>query len=420
MLRMPLTGAIICLVLVQFVNSAPRNVDDVAKKVCQNKPAEIIFLMDSSSSIWYIDFAKQINFVSDMVDHFEIGPDKTRIGVGSFAYKYRPNFGLDSYDNAEDIKTAIKAIPQYLGGTYTYDALDGVRTRALDKDIVRAGVVKIVIVLTDGESYNAHKTKVAAMKLKEDAVVFAVGIGEKTDDQELRAIASEPSDEYLFHVGNYGLLDTIKEALAVTACKVELNDGEYAEVNRGPACGAERSADVMFLMEPKELGVTNTLEITEFIADLTNDFNTENGNIRVGMQTSHCGTGNVELGEYTEGEELAKAFKNTPVSSMGHMVKRLRIHSYTEENGGRDSARHMAVIFVDDALFDPEAVIKEAKRSKHQDVELFVVAIGDSVVDSELESLVSHPTDRHIIRVNSYEDLKLSKPKFLEQFCVGL
>lgn len=60
----------------------------------------------------------------------------------------------------------MEAIPHYLGGTYTFDALDGVRTQGLRKEVVREGVTKIVIVITDGESYNEVKTKAAAMRLK--------------------------------------------------------------------------------------------------------------------------------------------------------------------------------------------------------------------------------------------------------------
>ncbi|KAH3705220.1 collagen alpha-1(XII) chain-like [Dreissena polymorpha] len=409
-----------CLLMVVVVSSAPTNVDmkDEVLSVCQGKPAELFFLLDSSSSIWSVDFRKQIRFVSDMVDNFEVGPNKTRIGVASFSYHYRENIELDTYDDANSVKKAIDVIPQYFGGTYTFDALDGVRTRGLRGEVVRPGVVKIVIVLTDGQSYNEEKTKAAAMKLKEEAIVFAIGIGSKTDRDELVAIATEPTDKHVFEVGNYGLLDTIKERLAITACEAEMND--FAAALTKPPCGATNMADVMFLMEPAELGTANTVKITEFVSGLTEDFNMADGNVRIGLQTSHCGKGNIELGEYTESSELTKAMTNSRVSNLGHMIKQLRTYSYKEENGGRDRARHMAVVFVDDALFDPKEVLDEARRTKHHDVELFVVAIGDSVVDSELEALCSAPADRHILRVKSYDELKLSKPEFLHKFCTGL
>ena len=50
-------------------------------------------------------------------------------------------------------------------------------------------------------------------------VVFAIGIGGNTNRKELEAIASEPTDQFLFEVDNYGLLDTIKNTFSVKACE---------------------------------------------------------------------------------------------------------------------------------------------------------------------------------------------------------
>lgn len=407
--------AVICLIVVTGVMTAPTK--ESPNKVCGGKPAELFFLMDSSSSIWSVDFKKQLNFVSDVIDIFDIGPNKTRVGVSSFSYRYHENIELDTYDTKEQIQAAVKTIPQYLGGTYTYDALDGVRTRGLNKNIVRPGVTRILIVLTDGESYNAEKTKIAAAKLKEDGItVFAVGIGGQTDQSELAAIASEPKDKYMYQVGNYELLTTIKENLAMTACEAE----DQKDLASAPACGRTNLADVMFLVDPAEVGASHTSQIYEFIGGLLPDFNMANDNIRVGLESRNCGADNIDLGQYTDQGELTKAFRSTQVSGLPHMLKKLRTHAYTEENGGRDKARHMAVIFVDDRLFDPKTVLNEARRTKNYDVEIFVVAIGDSVVEDELRTLCSSPTDRHYIKVASYDELNALKPEFLEKLCHGL
>lgn len=71
---------------------------------CKGKPAEIFFLLDSSSSIWIVDFRKQLKFVSDLLDSFDLGPNSTRVGVASFSYRYYENIRLGLYDNVDDIK----------------------------------------------------------------------------------------------------------------------------------------------------------------------------------------------------------------------------------------------------------------------------------------------------------------------------
>lgn len=138
---------------------------------CKGKPAEVFFLLDSSSSIWIVDFRKQLKFVSELVENFDIGPDSTRVGVASFSNRYHENFALGTYSNVKDIQRAVQAIPHYTGNTYTFDALDGVRRSGLRENVVRPGVTKIVVVLTDGASQDPKLTEEAAMKLKVSTTV---------------------------------------------------------------------------------------------------------------------------------------------------------------------------------------------------------------------------------------------------------
>ena len=133
---------------------------------CNGKPAELYFLLDSSSSIWSVDFTTMKTFVNEVINIFDVSPTHTRVGAGSFSDKFREDFSLLRHNNKTETKEAVSEITQMLGGTYTYDALDGVRSKGLNKDIVRPGVVRIAIVITDGESNDKQRTKEAARKLK--------------------------------------------------------------------------------------------------------------------------------------------------------------------------------------------------------------------------------------------------------------
>ncbi|KAL4227331.1 von Willebrand factor (vWF) type A domain [Mactra antiquata] len=403
----------VVLTVIIVVQSAPSKIQKV-KKACGSKPAEIFFLLDSSSSIYILDFEIQLEFVNNVIDAFDIGPNATRIGVASYSNKYYPNFGLNTYDNKKDIKNAVSKISHKLGGTYTYEALDGVRKNGLNEENTRPGVTRILIVLTDGESYDEEETKKAALKVKEEGiVVFAVGIGNQIDRHELESIASEPKEKYLFEVGKFGLLDSVKEKLAIKACEVE-------DAPAGPACGQNNPADIMFLVDPVAVGEAHTQVIYEYISDLLPEFNFNKNHIKVGLESQNCGAGTLNLRHYPDYTEIEKSLRHIEISGLPRMLKKLRTHSYKPEHGGRDHARHMAVLFVDDKLFDPKSVLDQARRSKLYDVELFVVAIGDTVVDDELFTLCSSSVDRHLIRVPSYADLKASKPEFLEKLCHGL
>lgn len=46
---------------------------------CQGKEADIVFVIDMSSSIWSEFFKEQMVFVADLIDNFDIDSGKTQV-----------------------------------------------------------------------------------------------------------------------------------------------------------------------------------------------------------------------------------------------------------------------------------------------------------------------------------------------------
>ena len=186
-----------------------------------DKQAEVFFLVEASSNIWHEDFEKQLIFVSDVIDSFEIGPENIRVGVATFSDMYKQEISLGDDNNKESLQAAVKKIYQILGGTRTDTALEGVRTQGLTSTVVRQDVARIAIVIANRESDYPDRTETEAEQLKEDGVVvFAVGIG---DIVELKDIVSEPAVKYLYNTGSYNDLNAIlKEQLAKKICQGKL------------------------------------------------------------------------------------------------------------------------------------------------------------------------------------------------------
>ena len=85
---------------------------------------------------------------------------------------------------------------------------------------MRDGVVKIAVVITDGKSHDVEATRDEARLLREaGAHVFAIGVGSQFVKEELRLIASRPSDEFVFTVENYRALAQIRHMLALKTCQ---------------------------------------------------------------------------------------------------------------------------------------------------------------------------------------------------------
>lgn len=51
---------------------------------CGNNPADIVFVLDESGSIWGPDFDRQISFVENVISIFDISEGNTNFGVLTF------------------------------------------------------------------------------------------------------------------------------------------------------------------------------------------------------------------------------------------------------------------------------------------------------------------------------------------------
>ena len=179
----------------------------------------MVFAVDASGSIWGPDFKRQLHFIQNIVESFEVSLEGTRVGVLTFGNKPSKQFDLGRYENEADLKAAIGEIKQSRGTTNTADALHRVRTHFFGHN-VRDGVMKIVIVITDGRSDDPDATAhQAALARQAGMHIFAIGVGRNVDHDELEAIASRPTGSSIFTVDTFRALHQIKTLLAKRTCE---------------------------------------------------------------------------------------------------------------------------------------------------------------------------------------------------------
>ena len=168
-----------------------------------------------------------------MVRSFTIGKDDTNVALVLYSKKAQVVFKLDKYYKTDDIVQAIEKMSYPNGGTKTGYALDKVRKdvfKKIKKD--RESVPKVVLVLTDGLSQDDVEDP--AKKLRdEDATIISLGVGCCYDDQELKAMATDPDEQHVFEV-SFSALSEIKGLVREQICTGELRT-LYAKIN-GLAC----------------------------------------------------------------------------------------------------------------------------------------------------------------------------------------
>lgn len=184
---------------------------------CGQKPADILFVLDSSDSEGPDNFQTMLTFVKNFALQFPIGPRNVQFSVVTFSSDVAPQFYFNTYHTRHEVIRAIQST-SYLGtGTNTSAALQFAREESFKPEHgARVNASKIVIVITDGHSIDQAATSHEASELHKVAEVFAIGVGPDVDQTELKAIASGRS--HIVQVNSFDLLKTIQTQLTDSAC----------------------------------------------------------------------------------------------------------------------------------------------------------------------------------------------------------
>uniref|UniRef100_A0A8C0INJ0 VWFA domain-containing protein n=1 Tax=Chelonoidis abingdonii TaxID=106734 RepID=A0A8C0INJ0_CHEAB len=168
--------------------------------------ADIVFLVDTSTSIGRENFQKVKNFLYTLVSSLNVSSDQIRVGLAQYSNKTFRVFLLNQYSLKSDILEQIQNLPYRSGGSYTGTALDFVRTTYFTESAgsrVLENVPQIVILITDGESND--EVKIPANKLKARGIsVYVIGINVQ-DTTKLQEIANKPLNKFLFSIDSYDL-----------------------------------------------------------------------------------------------------------------------------------------------------------------------------------------------------------------------
>ncbi|XP_056009991.1 uncharacterized protein LOC125679923 isoform X3 [Ostrea edulis] len=193
-----------------------REIQQAFEKVFKggNNTAEVMFLLDCSTSVTPMCFHHLTQFVKSVVESFTIGPDNVRVGVIPYSDDVYQTFGINRYNLTHQICAAIDNINHREGLTRTDLALKEMKKMFM---CARPGVQKIGIVITDGKSSSPERTLQTARHVREDNVnILTIGVGSQVDLGELRHIASSESNVY--SVYDYSCIHRLTDVIARRTC----------------------------------------------------------------------------------------------------------------------------------------------------------------------------------------------------------
>ncbi|XP_022334936.2 matrilin-1-like [Crassostrea virginica] len=389
-------------------------VEDKIKKYCEKKPSDILFVIDSSSSIWPPHFQDILKFTIKVLNLFDVSPNKTRIGVIIFSDDVSTVLHLDNQLNSTELKNTISNIHQLKGGTETGKALKHARENEFNEKYNRkTDASKVIILLTDGQSIRPEDTSVEANKLKEENItVFVIGIGNRTDKRELSVVASSPRHQY--NLQDYNALTTIKNMLVVKTCTVhfQIQDSPFEDLDEDEETCWETARDVMFVFDSPTIGTHKTKIIRKAITEMFRLMVIGSNQTRAGVLSNYCPT-DLDTG-LQEQESFLRSLNRQPTDGLKRLLRILRTRGYQQTSD--KPVKQVGVIFLDREEHDSHDVIEEARRAARTR-RLFVITIGNRVPTHTVESLCSDFHHRCVFHVPQYNSLIQYIPDIMDMVC---
>lgn len=149
----------------------------ISKPDCQHGKADIIFVLDSSTSVGPENWKLQLQFVNDLTHPLKIGRKAVRVALVTFNTDTKIQFGFDRFTDSRSLQQAVRRIKFTEGVTFTGEALSLVLRKVVPK--MRPGVPRLLFLVTDGRPNGEVDPNEIASKLKRrDVKIFTVGIGD--------------------------------------------------------------------------------------------------------------------------------------------------------------------------------------------------------------------------------------------------
>ncbi|XP_078066306.1 collagen alpha-1(VII) chain-like [Mustelus asterias] len=209
------------------------------KAMCRNVfAADIVYLVDGSSSIGRVNFEEVKDFIEATIHPFVnvIGQSAVRVGLVQYSDDPRVEFSFEDHGNGSQILTAIRNLRYKGGNTRTGAGLKYIADNFFGSVRLRRSVPKIAILITDGKSQD--NVDRPALKLRsQDVKLFAVGI-KNADKKELDDITSTPAKEYSFFVNDFKILRTLTPLVSRRVCSITggaLDAPDATQVPGGPS-----------------------------------------------------------------------------------------------------------------------------------------------------------------------------------------
>ncbi|KAM9723783.1 LOW QUALITY PROTEIN: collagen alpha-6(VI) chain-like [Menidia menidia] len=365
--------------------------------------ADILFLVDGSSSIDAEKFQSMKTFMGAVVNLTTVGRDLTRFGAILYADRPESRFELGDFESRGQVLAAIEGLAAPGGDTYTAAAL----TQALQY-LGRphggrggGGVPQLLMVITDGDATDAPRLRAAAEALR-GAGVRVVSIGVRDADQgQLLLMAGDPGR--VFYVNEFRQLELLHRNISHVLCNYTKQECDRTDV-------------VFFLDYPSGLSAPDHGFLLNFTAEVLARLDVGPDAVRVGLaQSGSAPVHEFYLSTYLSTQEALdhvlglRRLGGAPL--LGRALEFLKDY-FRSGRGGRGGVAQRLVLVTEGRSQD--AAAPAARALRRMGVDVLVVSVG-TTVDMQLLQVAGDP--RNLFRAPQYADLNSLRTRVLQGIC---
>ncbi|KAM9334648.1 uncharacterized protein col7a1l [Symphorus nematophorus] len=207
------------------------------KPVCGKSKADVVFLVDESSSIGANNFIKIKDFIFRVATYFPvIGSQATQVTVVHYSDEPRIEFRLNDFKDRNSVLRALRALRYVGGNTRTGKGISYVLEELFQESLgMRQDVAHVLVLITDGRAQdNVVPPSRIARAL--GVSVLAVGVA-NADIEELNKIAAPTSYKNIFYAPTFDDFPSIEREFINSICseallaEFKLNDDEVAQLD---------------------------------------------------------------------------------------------------------------------------------------------------------------------------------------------
>ncbi|KAG8432574.1 hypothetical protein GDO86_017000 [Hymenochirus boettgeri] len=367
---------------------------------------DVVFLIDGSTKTGPDGMAHIRDFIIEVVNNFQIGTNKVRVGLVQFSNEPTSEFFLKTNLNKAALVNNIRRLRLKGGAPLNIGkALDYVAKNQFVKSAgsrLEEGVPQYLVLLTGGKSQDDIRR---SAKVLSDSRIQTLAVASGTSDRrDIETIVTDP--RLIFTIKEFRELPTVERRLFQS-----FEGPVEPETSPTPATSipGRKEADIVFLVDGSiNFGRDNFKEVLEFVSGIVDAVYDEGDSVQIGLaQYNSDVTDEFYLKEYTDRDKILEAvtkteYKGGRSANLGAAIRHLQDKHFVKQAGSRIGTGVPQIAFIVTGGKSVDDGQSAALSLSSKGVKVFAIGVG-SIINEEVSKIASDAPSA--FRVPSVQEL---------------